>query len=88
MIPDVLVKTIYEDAGRLGAPADFVVATAVWTFSMQDPISRDEIVIDFWHRGLGAVEAMASGPRIPTFKERVYAMVAGCYSSIFRRIAE
>jgi hypothetical protein len=74
--------------GKAPSLTVYDAAAKKYTFMPNSGVVVSGIVIDFWHRGLGALEAMASGPRTRTFQERVYAMVAGCYSSIFRRIAE
>jgi hypothetical protein len=85
-VPDVTMTALEDSAARLGVQTDFVISAAIWVFCKQDAAIRHLVVSDFWLRGLSALEASVAERRPKTFKEKVHALAAYCYTA-FRRLS-
>jgi hypothetical protein len=78
------VATVLQDtvSHSGGLSLDAIVAAAIGAFCRLDASERHWIVEDFWFNGVARLEASKVSRTQKTFKEKMYALVAGGYAAL------
>jgi hypothetical protein len=86
-VPSAVTAALQETACRLAELESDVITAATWAFCMQDEMSRQRIVADFWFKDHSELGPSRPPRKHETFKGKVHALATYCDSALRRCLA-
>ena len=88
-VPSAVKTALQETANQLGGvDFDNVLIAASWAFCTQGEAVRQYIVAEFWCNGPSELGSSGTDRRHHTFKEKLHALGAYCYTALRRCLAQ